>query len=185
MKTTSNLKRPGRKQKGFYQRGLHTEVLPASFTYQGKYCIYGLASSEKPNVIRYVGYTSQKLNIRYNDHINARAKQNPKQQWVNELIEKGHKLHMIVLEEGIQFFEQACEREEHYIKILRYEHPLTNVASGGVGTKGMKHSEETRLKQSQAHQNKVFTMEHRGKISASQRNRHQRAKEARQKQNEN
>ncbi len=178
MNTTLKSKRSGRKQKGFYQRGLHTAVLSTSFDYQGKYCIYGLASSEMPNIIQYIGYTSQKLNIRYNNHINERHKTNPKQIWINSLLDQGHKLHMIILEDGIRYFEQACEKEEQHIETFRLEHPLTNVANGGPGTRGMKHSTETRKKQSSASKNKPKTDEHKRNISVAQQKRHQRAKQA-------
>lgn len=159
MKTKTNLRGVGRPQNGLYKQGLNSPLLSKSFPYAGNYTVYGLASSDEPDTIHYVGVTGRDLNHRYNDHI-AKAKhgRSRKEQWINELLNDGHQLVLITLEDGIATLEDAYERETYYIAELGKTHPLKNTSKGGKGPLGMIHSPETRRRQSAAHRGKKYRL---------------------------
>ncbi|RYY29778.1 MAG: hypothetical protein EOO04_06545 [Chitinophagaceae bacterium] len=114
--STKTTKR-GRPEKGLYQLGLNTPVLNQSIAYKGEYAVYGLAASNEPDNVLYIGFTSTKLNKRYNSHLrSARNNQNPKEQWLNQLIRENKKPVMILLQQGITYFEQARESEQEMIR---------------------------------------------------------------------
>lgn len=152
MKNPKNPRNAGRKQKGYYQRSLGSEILRCAFPYQGKYVIYGLASTATPHMIQYIGYTSMALNLRYNLHISQTKGSSLKECWVREVLEGGHQIVMILLEEGIATREGACLKEQQYIQQYGNLFPLKNSTKGGIGTLGMIHRPESRRKQSLAHQ---------------------------------
>lgn len=156
MNTPDNKKKRGPKQKGRYQRGLHTPILNSYFGYAGKYVVYGLTTEDEPNIIHYVGQTKTELNRRYGNHLSdANANGTPKERWVWDLTSNDQTLVLVVLEEGIQTHDDACEREQFYIQKLREEqHPLKNATRGGMGTPGRIVSLESRLKSSASHINR-------------------------------
>jgi hypothetical protein len=153
MVTKSNRKKriyPGRNQKGLYKRGVNsTIVFRKSIGYEGTYCVYALTSSDKADVVRYIGVTAGKLNIRYNGHCNPRKEEESnKARWVREVLGTGNKLVLVVIEEGIETYEDACQAEKDYIRGFRDAGAaLTNMTAGGIGTNGLKHKKETKLKQ--------------------------------------
>lgn len=178
MTTEENSKGAGRKQKGYFQRALNTCTLRKAFPYAGIYCVYGLSSTQTPGIIEYIGVTARSLNIRRNDHLSkASLEGTPKEKWVFELLKNGHDIVLVVLEDGIECVDEAYQKEQHYIREYRKNYPLKNVTDGGLGTWGWVPSLETKRKQSLSHQNKVLTDEHKSKISASLRNRRERAKD--------
>ena len=63
----------GRPQKGLYKMEPNGMLLTTAFSFKEKYMVYGLASSDTPNCIEYIGYTSLKPNLRYNNHIGKAA----------------------------------------------------------------------------------------------------------------
>ncbi|WP_147205235.1 GIY-YIG nuclease family protein [Segetibacter aerophilus] len=155
---TKNPRYPGRNQKGWYKRSLmQKEAENHSFPYENPYLIYVLVSSDAPTNIRYVGYTSMKLNLRYIRHVvDAGKRKSNKDKWVNEILTNGHKLIMVVIEDGIQTKSDACDAERAYIKGFRDAGAeLTNMTRGGVGTDGLAHKAETKEKQRQARLRKV------------------------------
>ena len=152
MKTTTNPRNAGRKQKGYYQNGYRSDVVKGSFSYNGLYAVYGLASLANPEKIQYIGITSSKLNARYNNHISQskNAKTN-KEKWIRSLLENNDHLLMIILKDAIPSLDEACEWETHFIKTHRsLDTNLTNQTNGGIGLLGYIHTDETRRKQSVA-----------------------------------
>jgi len=159
---------PGRNQKGLYKVDVEsTTILNKSFTYKGKYCVYALAASDKPDVVRYIGFTSDKPNKRYNNHLKPSSRdKSSKAKWVEEVLNMGDKLIMTLIEDGIETHEEACQAEKDYIKGFRDAGtPLTNMTAGGIGTEGLRHKPETKIKQKDAwkgrgkHKKKVIMME--------------------------
>jgi polyribonucleotide nucleotidyltransferase len=108
--------------------------------------------------VRYVGFTSLKLNRRYNNHLSiAKKRKSLKDKWVNDLVTANHKLVLTVLKEDIETKEEACASEIQFIS--EYSNAgiqLYNTTKGGMGTSGMLHSEETKIKQSIANLGKPF-----------------------------
>lgn len=109
-------KKPGRPQKGLYRIGIKTGLLYQSPTYKGKYAIYALSPSDAPDNILYIGATSTKLFKRYNSHlVSAKNNCNPKEQWLHQLLIDGKKPVITILQDGITYFEQACDKEREFI----------------------------------------------------------------------
>lgn len=162
MSANSNPKNAGRKQTGLYKRHMEADLSTNSFPYNGAYCIYGLSSEADPDKIVYIGYTSIFLNKRYNNHLCKSKRNRTKcEQWIKGLKDAGIKLIMVLLEDNIPTKEAACQREIEYIEIYRREgKELKNITSGGSGTLGFNHTEETRWKMSVAHLSK----KRRGKV---------------------
>lgn len=186
--------KPGRPQKGLYRRELNTAPTVTAFLYEGVYTIYGLSSSQEPEIIKYVGYTSIPLNKRYNNHrSSAKKNRTPKEQWIKGVLDNGHQIIMTVLEDGILTRSEAFAKEKQRIKELReaeiVEAGLTNVVEGGAGTSGLVHTEETKQKQREANLGKQYkkgkpvTEATREKLRAAARNRRERAQEAKQRKN--
>lgn len=99
------------------------------------YKIYGLSSSEFPELILYIGYTRTSLQERGYSHNNPckKYKGNPKkQEWIKDLKNRGFKLVYILLEENILTLEEAYEKEIHYIKMFKsFGAKLFNIHPGG------------------------------------------------------
>jgi hypothetical protein len=182
MTKTKNPRNAGRKQKGLYKKGINGPISTTAIPYGGIYTIYGLAASNEPEIVKYVGYTSMMMNERYNNH-KSEAKRNrtPKEKWIKCVLEEGHKLIMIVLEDSILARTEAFAKEKQYIKELRNtmdaEPGLTNVTEGGPGICGMTHSEETKKKQREANLGRMVTEVTIEKRKTSVRNRKERAHE--------
>lgn len=156
MFTKKNPKGAGRKQKGFYKHEISGPVLRKSFPYNGNYVIYGLTSSVTPEIIEYVGFTERTLYGRYNNHIStANANGTNKEQWVKQILDEGNNLVLVVLKDGIETLKEACECEQFYIQQLSELFPLKNITKGGIGTLGMVHKPETKVKQSIANKGRV------------------------------
>ena len=149
MKTKSKVGRP---QKGLYKLGLQSPILNRAFQYRGKYMVYGLASLDAPQTVQYIGYTSMKPNVRYSNHIaDASCIRTAKALWIQELLDEGKRPIMILIEDGIRYRDHACEREKHFIQIFKDQGmALKNLTLGGDGICGYNHTEETRMRQSEA-----------------------------------
>lgn len=84
------------------------------------------------NEIKYVGVTSQKVNQRLSQHINAAKNHEGRYvcKWINSLLQKG--LRPII--EQIDDVEDWEEKEKYYIKYYRdLGCKLTNISEGGAG----------------------------------------------------
>jgi hypothetical protein len=158
MDTTIITKTKGQKQKGLYKQSVDSDIKMAAIKFASKYVIYGLSSSESPNNIEYVGFTSLKLNRRYNNHLSiAKKGKSLKDRWIQNLVITNQKLVLTILQEEIQTIEDACVCEIKFIsEYLNAGIRLYNTTKGGMGTNGMVHSEETKTKQSIANLGKPF-----------------------------
>lgn len=100
----------------------------------------------------YVGQTSQKLKNRFSNH-KSYARQGGKTHLCNAIRKYGEENFIIsILEENICNKDILNEKEKFYIKSLQ---PRYNMTSGGGGIIGCKHTEETKLKLSISHKNKI------------------------------
>lgn len=111
-----------------------------------EYKIYGLRVKGCTD-IRYVGRTSETLDIRLKKHFyNAKYtnKSNHKDYW---LMKNWDNIEIFLIEGDIETFEDSCELEIHYIKEYRKTDPLINLTDGGDGgCPGYKHTEEAKKK---------------------------------------
>jgi len=153
MKTTSNPRNAGRPQNGNYKISIDAQLQSTAPKYRGPFCLYGLVSSEEPETIQYVGFTSMLLNQRYNEHMSTAARKvhTKRAQWINSVLHRGYHVILVLLEDGISTRKEACTREQ--CMILHYRdagHELTNMTKGGLGILGLRHTSETRTRQSEA-----------------------------------
>lgn len=109
--------------------------------------VYGLREIGQ-SVVRYVGiaisFTKEK---RLKTHIRQCNKKNSyKNNWIKSVLNKGGSLESVVIEEG--FGESWIAREKHWIAWYRkiMGPLLTNVADGGEGAPGFRHTEEAKKK---------------------------------------
>jgi group I intron endonuclease len=128
--------------------------------------IYTLSSSDNPNNIRYVGYTTQRLKKRLQDHIDeSKLASTHKQRWINSVIKKGNK---IIITEIISVFTSIEDLKFIEIQtIKKYREigfDLTNATDGGDGTHGYACTPERKKKISEATK-KAMTPEVRKKLS--------------------
>lgn len=116
------------------------------------YKVYGLASSENEDAIRYVGITKGELNVRVNHHRNYHLKNSNKRgNWVGSVIRNGYELMAVVLDKDLDK-DAAVEKEIAYIKLFKsFGADLVNGTSGGDGVHDRAPlSEESREKMRQA-----------------------------------
>lgn len=125
--------------------------------------VHIIYSLNEPNskVVRYIGQTCQKLINRYNAHLRESIKENRYVcNWVRSLIQRGLKpeIHIIDTADSI---DEANQKEIAYIKLYKsLGAKLTNLSNGGGGQLGVKKSEETRKKLSEAHKGKHAGKKH-------------------------
>ena len=111
------------------------------------YKIYKLIDPRNDK-IRYIGLTFNTLKQRLRSHRNEKGKSH-KCNWINKLKLEGYEPIIELIEEDINTYEIACEKECYYIKKYKNEgHDLTNMATGG--NKNKKMSLETRMKMSES-----------------------------------
>lgn len=107
--------------------------------------IYGLYSSEEPEVIRYIGYSKNPIK-RLKDHLSdSKYLKTYKHKWIQSELKKGNKLYIIPLRCVAEEDQYKCEIET----ILLFKSigaPLTNGNNGGLG--GKSPTVETRAKMS-------------------------------------
>lgn len=115
------------------------------------YTVYGLASSENGELIRYVGITTKKLNVRLNEHRNYCKKNfNKRGNWIGKVIRGGNKLVLVILESELTR-EEAIVKERHYIKLFKsFGADLVNGTSGGDGVRDYTPTAEARERMRQA-----------------------------------
>ena len=112
METTIITKTKGQKQKGLYKQSVDSAIKMAAIKFVSKYVIYGLSSSESANNIEYVGFTSLKLNRRYNNNLSiAKKGKSLKDKWIQNLVTTNQNLVLTILQEEIQTIEDACAYE--------------------------------------------------------------------------
>lgn len=153
--------------------------------------IYGLTSSDRPGVIRYVGKTVLPLTTRVAAHI-SRALRQPKdtykERWIRSALATGGQIEGVVLAFAVTDAD-AYRLEHHYIrffKTLGFE--LTNGSDWGRGFQGYRHSEQAKAcvaaahrgrqrspeeleKQRRAHLGKPVSAETRVKVATANRGR--------------
>lgn len=98
--------------------------------------IYGLYSTEN-SIIRYVGYTTQKLGNRVSSHKSGALKQNMggrKNEWIREVYNKGHEVIAQILEEITE--DEWNIKEEYWINELKNNKLLNEMRGGKLGPGG-------------------------------------------------
>jgi hypothetical protein len=137
---------------------------------ENMYKIYGLKSKNE-NFIRYVGYTKLKLTKRLTNHLSeSRNRDTHKDRWVRS---NNLNIDIILIEENINSFELALEREIYWIKKYKEEFniDLVNSTNGGNGTLGYKLNEEQKENLRNKNLGKKLTEEHKTKIKNSTKGR--------------
>lgn len=120
---------------------------------------YTLSSSEDLDNIRYVGKTECALKTRLSQHINESKRHleqnythNHKSNWVNKELSKGNTIIIQEIEQVVCNSKEEWELIEQYwismFKIWGFD--LTNLTIGGDGVSGLKQSEESNKKRSEA-----------------------------------
>lgn len=102
------------------------------------------------NQIRYVGKTIYNLSTRLSQHIRDKNNKTYKFKWINSLLNKNAKPKIVLIEEV--FEDEWIEKERMYIRLFNsMGFKLTNTSEGGEGggTKGYKHSDDFKKKQSE------------------------------------
>jgi hypothetical protein len=131
-----------------------------------KYKIYGLKSKNE-NFIRYIGYTKLKLTKRLTNHLSeSRKRDTHKDRWIRS---NNLDIDIILIEENINLFELALEREIYWIKKYKEEYniDLVNSTDGGNGTLGRLLTEDQKINLRNKNLGKKLTYEHKIKISNS------------------
>ena len=113
------------------------------------YKIYGLSEPDG-ETIRYIGFTGQPLNKRFNGHFSKLNNPSHKTSWINGLRKTNQRPEIILIEDNLSK-EEALNKEIHYIKLFKsFGANLVNMTNGGdcgsTGMKGKIISQETREK---------------------------------------
>ena len=133
---------------------------------ENMYKIYGLKSKNE-NFIRYIGYTKLKLTKRLTNHLSeSRKRDTHKDRWIRS---NNLDIDIVLIEENINLFELALEREIYWIKKYKEEFniDLVNSTNGGNGTLGKLLTEDQKINLRNKNLGKKLTDEHKIKISNS------------------
>ena len=99
--------------------------------------------------IRYIGKTAYALNVRLSQHLRDTNSKTHKFKWINSLKKNNLKPEIILIEEVDE--DSWIEKERMYISLFKsLGYKLTNTSDGGEGggSKGHKHSDDFKKKQS-------------------------------------
>ena len=126
--------------------------------------VYGLASTEAPTLIRYVGQTIRSTEKRLREHITHAQRTNyPVNRWIRKVLAAGHRVVLVVLEQN----GTPGDAEIEWIARLKADGArLVNATSGGPGV--LSPSEETRARLSAAKIGVPKSQAHRDKLRACQ-----------------
>jgi hypothetical protein len=133
---------------------------------ENNYKIYGL-KSKKEDIIRYVGYTKLNLRKRLTNHFSeSRKRDTHKDRWIRK---NEFEIDILLLEDNINSFNEALEKEMFWIKKYKEEYniDLVNSTDGGNGTLGRLLTEDEKINLSNKNLGKKLTDEHKIKISNS------------------
>lgn len=131
-----------------------------------------LASSSSPDEMKYIGVTKMKLQLRLNNH-NSRAKTVDTRcyRWMRDVYASGASVIIQPLVSNLSDRKAAIAEESRQISIAREAGiQLTNMTDGGIGTKSLKRSAQTKLRHSVAKIGKKQSCEHVQRRMASIRN---------------
>ena len=137
----------------------------------GRYLIYGLIDPTTSN-LRYVGRSSSGLG-RPKRHmsestIHGRSYDLPVNRWIRKL---GRSYEIVVLEEFDGTGdpnEWLNDAEQHHISYWKFVGcSLLNLTAGGMGMLGYRHRQETKSYLSEIQKGRVFSEDHRRKISVA------------------
>jgi len=133
-----------------------------------KCTVYGLVSSESPNLVRYIGQTTGLLKERLRGHIKGKNPKLPVKKWIDKHHAIGNEIKIIPICIGSwNETEIDCIRQA---KLKGWQ--LLNASDGGGGMLGVIPSEEWRLKQSAAHKGRIKTERERNKLSLANKGKH-------------
>jgi hypothetical protein len=122
--------------------------------------IYGLKLKSSED-ISYVGRTSKSLSERLKMHLRSikyDKKKTHRHYWIQKHYDD---IEIVLIEDGIETFQESCQKEIQYIKEYREIYNLINLTDGGDGgCPGYKHTEEFKRKVSEFHKGRVFSEEH-------------------------
>lgn len=118
--------------------------------------IYTLSSSENPEIVKYVGYTNNPTR-RLNKHNHSfKHDTNKRTCWIESVQRKGYEIIMNIIDEK-EDFDEIKLLERSYIKFFKsVGAKLKNATEGGEGTKGFKHTDESKKKISEASKRRVY-----------------------------
>lgn len=134
-----------------------------------KVFIYGLATEEEPNNVRYIGKTKKNLNKRLNEHLNQYDLKNNthKANWLKSILKNNQ--HPIIIEIDLVPEEEWQSWEIYWISQFKaWGFNLTNIGIGGEGgnaTEETKVKISAKLKGKKSRLGKTFTSEQRLNIS--------------------
>lgn len=139
---------------------------------ENNFKIYSLSSSEKPDVVRYIGMTQRPLNERLRQHKSSSKKEkNHKAYWIKKTITLGFEIIISIIENEVP--ESIVDQKERfYIKLYRQlcndlGIVFTNSESGGCKQKTL--SEETKQKLRLINLGKKLSEETKQKIAIKSR----------------
>lgn len=120
-------------------------------------CVYTLASSQAPEVVRYVGVTSKTAEYRLRGHLNtARAgRKLALYDWMRRELSKGYEILVITATRHAAFADALVAEQALIAEHRNAGTRLLNLTDGGEGVLGHKHSATARVKMSAAHAGKI------------------------------
>lgn len=139
-----------------------------SFLKTSKHYVYGLSSSDSPNVIRYIGQSKSPVK-RYSKHKSCKGRITKTKSWIISIKRKGADLVMTILSEH-NTPEETMIKEIETIQAYKDSGAnLTNLTKGGEGTYGYTHPPEVRAKISKNNAKsalgRIISLEQRREIS--------------------
>lgn len=121
--------------------------------------IYALKLKDSSD-IRYIGRTSESIDIRLRKHISNAKSAKTKNYRVNWILKNIINIEIITIEDNITTFEESCIKEIEYIKKYRDIFNLINLTNGGDGgCPGYKHTEDAKKKIGDMHRGKKISDE--------------------------
>jgi hypothetical protein len=127
--------------------------------------VYGLWSTARPGVVRYIGQTHYSASVRLSQHLKTVTRpRNAVQKWLRRMIDAGHEISIEVL------IEDAIKNADEVRLIAEYRAggaDLLNSTVGGGGTLGYRHTESERQRRADRNKGKRHSNETKARLSAS------------------
>jgi hypothetical protein len=119
--------------------------------------VYGLWSTARPGVVRYIGQTHYSASVRLSQHLKTVTRpRNAVQKWLRRMIDAGHEISIEVL------IEDAIKNADEVRLIAEYRAggaDLLNSTVGGGGTLGYRHTESERQRRADRNKGKRHSNE--------------------------